>query len=413
MVNQLKPGIHLVRGNTAVKSLSLHDASAWGETIFGQNTDTPSAERIATAVSWEYVALEMRRQYVDQIDTEWTRNANPVDDEFFGFDISAEMPRIDTALQLYGVAYYHKERGRGNNIVRLTWKDPACMRPDINTQTLDGDYAWYIYTPSNASNSVSVAVPREDLIVIARKGLREAAPMSPAAMASSKAAQVVMGIESALDASFDAGGLPYSIVVVPPETATDEVNRIRQRFDRWFNRGLRRNEKRKTAAVAGNIDIKTISFSPDELAADKLDPLMADKILAVHGVPKALVYESANKADSNMQEARFVTSIGGRMRAIASLINRDEDVQRYGVEIAVYPDRHEALQRAFLEKAQGLMLLTGGRGVLTVEEARERLGMEPQPLIGELEPMMQPLALPSASKTWLQEMTESAWSNYP
>ncbi len=66
----------------------------------------------------------------------------------------------------------------------------------------------------------------------------------------------------------------------------------------------------------------------------------------------------------------------GRAQMIARKINEDPDVKRSGFSLQVQPQRLDAFQLAELLKAELLQRLTGGP-VISVNEARERLDLEP------------------------------------
>jgi hypothetical protein len=168
--NDLKPGIHLYRGDKKIKSLSLTDADQWAE-IFNLDSRTPDVEKLSAVVSWNYIALDYRQNMIGEIPVLWELNGEeaeaPID-----FDFDRDAPRIDTALQLRSVCYLLKRRV-GSILIGLRWLDPSSIKPDPFSLTSDG-YQVYEYTTSNMG---ILKIPAEDILRILIPGQREHHPV--------------------------------------------------------------------------------------------------------------------------------------------------------------------------------------------------------------------------------------------
>ena len=75
----LKPGVHFYVGDKKIKSLSLTDSDEWAR-IFNldDGSRTQSAEALQAQVAYVFIALGYRRDMIGQIETEWTRNEEPL-----------------------------------------------------------------------------------------------------------------------------------------------------------------------------------------------------------------------------------------------------------------------------------------------------------------------------------------------
>jgi hypothetical protein len=383
--NDLKPGIHLYRGDKKIKSLSLTDADQWAE-IFNLDSRTPDVEKLGAVVSWNYIALDYRRNMIGEIPVDWELNGEeaeaPID-----FDFDRDAPRIDTALQLRSVCYLLKRRV-GSILIGLRWLDPSSIKPDPFSLTSDG-YQVYEYTTSNMG---ILKIPAEDILRILIPGQREHDPAPSAAGSSSLAAQIILGMEESADTFYDTNGLPVIAVMVPGRTTQpDEVTRISDQFKRIF-RGKRSRDGNKTIGLKEGTQIETISFAPKDLAMSELEESKRSAILLSHAVPPSIVYKDVNRAESELKLAQFVGTIAGRLNLITKTINQDEDIQRTGVELVVHAERHEQMQVYELAKAEALQRLTQ-KPIITVNEARERLELDP--IDGGDEMQAEPVVMPN------------------
>ena len=367
--SRLKPGVHFYQGEKHLKSLPLTDAGPWYEMGILGGGRTQGPETLFAKVSWKHIALTHRRGMMSQIPVEWERNGEEVEQPPIKFDVMREMPRIDQAIELLGAAYLFKLRG-GRGVVELRWLDPAAVEPDEMSLTPEG-YQRYRYSTDRGVRYL----PAEDIIRIYNAGMREHDPEPPASSASSLAAQLLLGMEETADTFYDTNGLPVIAVIVPDNTIQTEVERTENRFRRIFQ-SKRSLEGNKTIGLRQGTDIKTISFKPSELAMPELSDEKIDAILLSHGVPPALARRDVNRAEAELKMLQFVDTISGRMEMIANAINTDEDIARFGVELVVHKERHEIVQQWELMKAESLQRLVG-RPVLTINEARERLELEP------------------------------------
>jgi hypothetical protein len=356
-------------GDKPIKSLSLTDAGEWRRLFQLGEGKAQGVEQLLASVAWVFVAMSYRRNMINEIAVTWERNGTEVETPPLVFDTQNTLPRIDESLELRAQAYLLKQRQNGA-FLGLRWLDPAAVKPIKQSLTVDG-YQTYWYQSKNGR----VAVPAEDLIRFMISGQREHDPAPSASTASSLASQILLGMDSTADTFYDTNGLPVVAVVVPDGTSQPVLEQTQSQFKRIFSR-FRSSDGNKTIGLREGTDIKTISFAPKDLAMADLEKSKIRAVLLAHGVPPSVVTEDVNRAEAGFKMLQFVNTMSGRLELIANTINADPDIMRAGVELVVHKERHDVVQTAELEKAQAIAELVGGP-VLTVNEARERLELEP------------------------------------
>lgn len=402
--SQLKhPGLYLVSGN---KTLSLTNTVGW-EYVLGPD---PSPGRLAGIVGWVWTALKERREMLMEIPYHWELNGRETDQIPLKFDHMTMFQQIDNAMQSYGKAYPLKQKA-GRRLVGIRWTDPAAVVPDMLTANHVDGVKDYIYNTDYGT----VYLPAEDILPFQVPGMREIIHGTPAGMATRLAADILRGIGEAADTIFDNNAIPPIVVKVPQHTQDAEVERVESRFARWFNRG-KRSRERPVAGVREGVEFETVPIDLQNLAMTELEHSKIVEILAVNSVPTSRVGLSSGGSildtKKDQDSIRFVNTMAQRFEYIASVINNDEDVQRIGLQLIINTDQHPTRQAAELEKAEAIQRLTGNP-VLTVNEGRERLGLDPvaggDVLVTGFE--MQP---PESDTTEIEEefkraMTADAW----
>jgi hypothetical protein len=365
--NGLKPGQYIQIGD------SIKSVTSFAEWLgSGGNSKTPSAEMLAASVSWAYIALDKRRNQIQQTPVVWQRGEVETDEPQLGFAPVFELPRTDKAIQLNYSVYYHKLRNGGGRFVGLRWLDPALIQPDEDSVE-GGVYTRYVRT----INGVRTAIPGTDILRIYIPGLREMAPDNAASTAASLDSQIALGMSKTLDSFFATGGLPVLFIDVPGNPPPGMVERL---IEKW-GRILRRegDGENKIIATTGGITVTTISLSPEQLDTTSISRENAAAITATYGVPLPLALGQAVNETTLVKLATiFASDILGRINLIISQINNDPDIMKTGFSLVAHPDRMEIFQLAELVKAEALQRLVQGP-IMSANEAREDLGLEPLP----------------------------------
>ena len=363
----LKPGMYLAH-NGQIKAFDAYAA----EMMFG-NVKNPSAETLAGSVAWMWAAIQERRDTLRELQVEWERNGTPQELGALDYDPLLELPRLDAAVTLYGAAYLFKLRNAGGRLVGLRFLDPATMTPDDNGRDRDtGELTHYWRTVG----SQRTRVPVEDVIRVYDPGLREDAPWLWSAKSAALPAQIARSIGQTFDWFFETNGLPVLMINVPPAMMPDQRDDLRDKLTRVFNR--RAASTNKSIAVSGEVTITPISLAPKDLDTLPIVDQQREAILAAFGVPAALVYKDVNMAEAREKRAMFVGRMSGVVELYSAIISADEDVARLGLRLVPHAERHESIQRQELEKAEALQRSVMGP-VMSQNEARERLELEPWP----------------------------------
>ena len=402
----LKPGQYLQVGSNIKAVTSINELAAW---LGDGTTRNPSPQQLAGIVAWVFIALRKRRAQINQTPISWHRGDDELEAEaLLEFDPLFQMARVDKAVEVGGVAYLHKLRGGRGQLVGLRWLDPDTIEPDGKSVDRTG-YTQYI----RHINGQQIPLPADDIIRIYLPGLRELAPDVSAGQASSREAQIIHGMAKTLDGFFESGGLPVLWVDVAATGPLESV--INQLKERW-RRLLRRegDGTNKLIVTSGGSTVTTISLAPEQLDTTNISQDKADAILAAFGVPGALVHKDVNRAEAELKAEQFADDIVGRLRLYMRIINNDKDVKGLGLSLVAHPDRMEVYQRRELLQAEALQRLTGAP-VMTINEARERLALEPVPGgdeiarpdqgFGMLPGLTAPVPDSEPSKAWKAELS--------
>jgi len=349
----MKPGGYLLYGGT--KALSLTDITQW-DSVEGRGK-TPSLETLAQTVAWEFVALQARQGQIIDIPHEWQRGGGTIDEPPFTVNLQAMLMRTDKALQIYGQCFWFKMRN-GRRVVELRWLDPASIRPDRDT--FDSNTARYTLFERTLDSGEIKWLKADDVVHFALPGLREATPDSGAMQATSRASQVLKGIEETADAFFDTNGLPVIFINIKNAISTVESDRLESRLKRLFRQG-RDLEGNKTVALSGDVDVTPVSFAPKDLAMGELEQSKINAILAAHQVPRSIVFEDSNYATAQDKRRAFVATMGARLQFIADTLNADADMMNLRLALVPKVNRHWAMSRdeanaslGFLRYLQGM-----------------------------------------------------------
>lgn len=364
----LSPGVHLFQGERHLKTIRFEDVYGDGAVVSGI---TPSLYEQFARGAWTYAAMGVRADYIAQIEKSFEGTEETA---VLGLRLRDSV-RIDNAIQLYGWAFYHKERNEAGQLINLRWLDPGAMIPD-QTSAYSGGFRYYHYNPYEIIEGAGELVPDWDLLIVRQDGVREALPQASAQGASSLSSQIVLGIAETMDSFYDTNGLPVIAVIVHPETDPGALEAIRNKLSEIFT--FRRPPSgNKTIGIHGDVKIETISFTPNDLQLGELSEVQIEAILAAHQVPAALVHKNINRAELESRQAEMVLRMNNRLDLIIDTVNNDEDWQ-FATAVRMTSDvqSHPLLQKQMLELAQGLQILTGNQPIITVQEARERLGFD-------------------------------------
>lgn len=190
-----------------------------------------------------------------------------------------------------------------------------------------------------------------------------------------QAAGMLAALDQMASRYFRSGAVPITAVKVPTSTSKED----REKLEGWFSRfatGFRNVSK--FLAINDKTEFQTIGANVKDTQAFELTSVQRDNVAVALGVPPTVLDgKSANFATANSEMMGFyLHTVIPNCEQISEHFNM-RLFSRYGLEFAFEPEKLEIMQSAQLEQAQTLMELTGGKAVITVDEAREWLSLEP------------------------------------
>jgi len=166
------------------------------------------------------------------------------------------------------------------------------------------------------------------------------------------------------------GARPMGALISQHELTDDQLRILREQFATQY--ASARNAG-KPLILQGGLDWKEIGLTPNEMSWQDAIKITAREIAIVFGVPPELLGEPEYKTYSNFQEARrqfFINTVIPIAEIILEQLNK---ILPNELEYRIDYDEIEALQEDRNVVWQQVLDAVS-RGVLTINEARERLG---------------------------------------
>lgn len=278
------------------------------------------------------------------------------------------------ALVLYGEGYWHRLRNLAGRDVGYEWMAPAMVDPAIETGTLEG------FRRTTTANAYEWLMP-EDVIYFwypdptVELGPPRAYP-GRAAMASGN---VLKHLDGFLAQHFDRGMIKATLLTVDGPIAAADKDELRS----WWQNaasGLR-NAWSSRVIRAGRVVPVTIGEGVSDLGNQTLTDEHRQGISTAFGVPHSMVMANAANYATAKQDAinLYTLTVIPLLKMIASVVNR-QVLYDEGLELSFEFDRIEAMQQQQLETAMTISQLVGAP-VMTVEEGREWLGLDPMAVL--------------------------------
>lgn len=330
-------------------------------------------------VPWLYRAAQLRASTL-------SRMPYCIYDAATGEEIEDEDPRIANITKwltrslflaelgrvLYGAAYFLLESNRFGLNTTPRYIPRAYVTPNISAeqgltgfsvglvgaggQTIPLDRMVYIWEPNPAS---------------------ESAPGPAPAFVALQAAGMLGALDQMTTQFFRGGAVPITAVKIPPTTPQEE----RQKLGAWLDRfaaGIR--NAFKYVPVNQGTEFQTIGSNPKDSEATGLTETQRKNVAVALGVPPAVLDgTAANYATSQSDMMGFyLHTVIPSSELVAEAFNV-QLFQRAGLEFEFEPDDLEIMQASQLEQAKSLAELTGGKAVLSVNEARSIMDYDPIP----------------------------------
>jgi len=326
-------------------------------------------------VPWLFRAITMRARHVSRMPYALMSGETDVTDSAQYASLLKGMRKrlfcTEASICLTGAAYWLLDaNARGQNI-SPRWVLSQTMQPvatEINGVTgfkrriggqqipIDLDHLIYIWNPNFDS---------------------ETNPGPGEAETALGAASMLYALDSFAANFFNRGAVKVTVFEVPLEMPTED----KAEFQNFLNRALSgvRNAF-KNIAVRGGIKPTVIGSSVKESQAPELTQLQRENVAAALEVPISIIEgRSSDDSNSRSEKLAFVTdTIIPRVEIIFEALN-EQLFGKFGLELIAKPELLEVMQSAQLEQAQSLKELTGGKAIMSVNEAREIIELESVP----------------------------------
>ena len=378
------------RGN--IKSIPLDTLTAEQYYEIFRNSAYPgkSAHGLFTAVPTLYACVDKRSKAVESVPFYFERDGERIgdneDSHLLERNLRKQLYQFEASLCIFAATYAFGERNR-YGFPSLRWVTSA------GVSIMKDDYNGLI-----GFNRLGRNLAPDEIIHIWRNSLMEdVGPGSSPVDAAVSAAQVVLGINDTVAAIYKNGLIKAFIISVttdkdhqPPNES--DMKRLEQKFSEKLLNGVK--SIFKPIAVRAGVKPEIISSDLREsYPADMLDRAN-DEMCRAMGVPQSLVKSEAlagGTVDADRLSFYDFTIIP-EFQLIADELN-DQYYADMGLTLEFEPDELEVYQSAQLAQAVTVSQLTGDKPILTVDEARELIGRDPNPELSQ--PTPQAVAQPA------------------
>lgn len=146
----------------------------------------------------------------------------------------------------------------------------------------------------------------------------------------------------------------------------------------WFNSFRGSNDKNRVAVLGGDVEYKALSNTPNSLDYIATQKQIREDIMLALGLNKAMyTTDDVNRANAEAGMEQFIRfTLAPTMKLILGVINERFVIPNYGEEY--YLDTNKLITENKEELLSEIDKTVNGRNqILTVNEARQRLGYEP------------------------------------
>lgn len=361
------------------KAIPLSDLrpDAW-HTWTGMPDDDPerlSVYQAMRVVPWLYRAIDVRAKAVQALPYALFRDGstNDVSQEDTYRPLRQHLRQMlyqtEALLCLYGANYYELGTNRAGRNLTPFWLAPGTVQ--IESDGLMGLRGFRRLGPQG----VVFFRPDQLLYVWLPSLTNELGPgLAPAAVALS-AAGLLHNLDRFASGFFERGAIKMTLLTVEGNPPPGEI----QKLDSWWKRMVS-GVKNAFGSVVIRSTVKpvVIGSSVQETSAPELLQSSREAVATGIGVPHSLLASNVLAGGTADAErlAFYEFTVVPAAQIIEDALNA-RWLSRIGLRLQFQPERLEIYQQAEMKKATALMQLAGGVVLITTNEARERLGMEP------------------------------------
>lgn len=367
-----------------IKALGIDDVFGAGfeRGLIGTDTTTPRA--YYAAVPFVRRAVTIRANAVANVPVTLQRGKTDISQDrayaalMDGLKDLLWRTEFAIALSPYG-AYWKKQSNRYKLNPTPEWLLPSACYPYV---TADNglEYIRYVRPFGVAGAGRVDQLGPDDVVRFWLPSLDRANwPGVPPGITALAAAGALANKDSFVASYFASGALRATLLSVPTNTGRDE----RERLKTWWRdriAGLR--NAWATNVISTDITPVVVGEGLGDIgeAGKALVEQYREDTAAAFGVPiSKMLSNAANFATAREENIAFyVETVFPALALILSAINTQWLLPIYGVELVAHPEQTEAMQDAQVQQATAVTDLVGSP-ILTVDEGRAWLGMEPMP----------------------------------
>lgn len=286
-------------------------------------------------------------------------------------------------LQCTGESFLHKGRNRFGEVIQLTPLRPDRVKPIPDSEGKVTSYEYRI-----ESTQKSQIIPREDMIAIMLPDpINDFRGLSPL-MAAVRFAQIDVEASLYLRDFFMNGAVPAGLMVLKTPVRREERMRIKDEWHDNFGRGTTgqdiSNWHRLAVLNADDVDYKDIGVTPEKLKMDSIWGITETRICMAFQVPPIIVQAKIGleRLTYAQYETAYKTFWNDTLRPMYGRYDEQLTIQlasefdpERGIEVGFDLSHIAILQEGEDTKTTRTVSLWTS-GLITREEARERLGME-------------------------------------
>lgn len=202
-------------------------------------------------------------------------------------------------------------------------------------------------------------------------------PGTPPGTTAMAAADALYNRDLFVSGYFKRGAVKSTLLSVPASTQPSERDKLR---DWWRQLVAGIANAWRSIVISADVKPVVIGDSLKDTESEQLTQQYRQDVAAAFDVPESmLLANAANYATASVERISFYEeTVFPELTLILGAINQQWLCEQYDAELVMHPEQTEARQDAQVQQAQAVTDLVG-EPVLTVDEGRAWLGMEPLP----------------------------------
>lgn len=278
------------------------------------------------------------------------------------------LKKVELNMCIYGHAYLLIEKNRFGISKRMRSLMPLTMKPIIDqTKGLTGFY--------RTMNDKTYQLSLDEVIYFWTDSVdTEIGPGTADAETAMRAASTLYFLDTFLENFWKRGAIKATLLTISGATQQAEVEKL----EAWWKRFIS-GVKNAWQSVGIRADVKPVVIG--DTLKDTVNPDLTEQsrtdVLTALGVPHSLVMSNAaTYATAQVDRLGFYeNTVYPETLLICNALN-DQYFSKYNLRLVPVPNKLETYQRNEIDKAQGVIQLTGSP-ILTVNEARDIMGFGP------------------------------------